>query len=104
MPRPLKRCRINYDLGIEAYNDLRVPNVSTPRILVLHVQPKEKHERFRLTVKGAILAGLCYWISLRGYPASPNRRKIRIAIPKGNVLSDTMLTSLMRRVRTGELL
>jgi hypothetical protein len=59
---------IAYDLDKDAYEDLRSVEILTPRILVLHVQPKPEQERLTMTAKGLVAGGQCYWISLKGLP------------------------------------
>ena len=93
---------IGYDLEMDAYNDLRNVEVSVPRILVLHVQPAVEGERLKLTDEGLILGGHCYWMSLYGQPAKRNRSRIRVHIPRTNLLSAASLADLMQRVRGKE--
>lgn len=95
---------IRFDLEVDAYNDLRATNVRTPRILVLHVQPREQGERPRVIDEGLVLGGLCYWVCLRGQPDMPNTNTVRIQIPQGNVFSEASLREIMRRINSGELL
>ena len=93
---------VRYDLAVEAYDDLRDLRVSTPRILVLHVQPKDEHERLELSETGLTLGGTCYWLSLRGYPEVPNESTVRICVPRSNVLSEGSLREIVQRVSAGE--
>ncbi len=51
---------VHYDLKVKAYDSLREERVSTPRILVLHIQPEEEHERLQLTEKGLTLGVSCF--------------------------------------------
>lgn len=95
---------VKYDLDASAYDDLRDTVVFTPRILVLHVQPKEDRDRLRLTPDGLTLAGRCYWMSLRGYPEVSNTSSVRISIPRTSVLSEDGLRDMMERVKSGGLL
>ena len=95
---------VRSDLDVNAYDDLRDMATSTPRILVLHVQPKAEHERVNLTDEGLLVRGCCYWTSLRGHPAVPNRSTVRICIPRINVLSEHSLREIMKRIGMGEML
>jgi len=95
---------IKHALEVRAYDILRVVTIGAPRILILHVQPKKQHEWLKLTPEGLTLGGLCYWMSLRGRPAVPDRSKVPISIPRSNLLSETGLEEIMRRIANGEVL
>ncbi|HEX2988910.1 MAG TPA: DUF4365 domain-containing protein, partial [Chloroflexota bacterium] len=89
---------IAYDLDRDAYEDLRSMEVSTPRILVLHVQPKAEPERLTVTQRGLLVRGRCYWTSLRGLPGVANLRQVRIRIPMSHALTVDSLREILRRV------
>lgn len=91
-----------YDLNIENYDDLRTTRVCTPRILVVHVQPPARHERLTLSEDGLLIRGCCYWISLRGFPPTNNRSRIRIRIPVRQHFSQEGLREILRRIQTGD--
>jgi hypothetical protein len=93
---------VAYDLDRDAYEDLRNVQVCTPRILVLHVQPKPEQERLAVTPRGLLIRGRCYWMSLKGFPGVPNASRVRIRIPVGHVLTADSLKGIMRRVSAEE--
>jgi hypothetical protein len=95
---------VAYDLDVHAYDDLRIEKTCTPRILVLHVQPRAKHERLTVAREGLTVRGRCYWISLRGFREVPNKYRVRIQIPATHVLTEDTLKEVIRRVSTGEAL
>jgi hypothetical protein len=92
---------VRYDLEVEAYNNLVLPNPGTPRILVLLVLPEEAE--WTAQSEGCLEIRRCaYWLWLEGMPVSANKRAVRVWIPRENVFSIEQLTLLMERVRRRE--
>jgi hypothetical protein len=87
---------VRYDLRVNAYDDLRNENRATPYILVLHVQPKVEEDRLVQTKDALVLAGCCYWTSLRGSPEVSSTTNVRIRIPGANVFSVDALRRIMK--------
>lgn len=89
---------IRYDLAVDAYDELRRETVATPRILVLHVQPRAEPRQLVQTTEALALAGCCYWASLRGCPEVSNTKTFRIRIPTTNVFSVDQLRRIMKHI------
>ena len=64
-----------FELDVDSYKLSR--EAATPRILVVHVQPRDERLRLEITDEGLLLRGQCYWIYLQGYPEvlRPNARR-----------------------------
>jgi hypothetical protein len=96
---------IKYDLNIDAYNDLRDDSkYSTPRILVLHVQPEQLDLLLHQTEHSLDLLGCCYWLSLKGRDSVKNKSSVRICIPRKNIFTLDQIRQIMNRINTGEAL
>ena len=91
-----------YEMEVKTYDDLRDPNVGTPRILVLLVQPENETEWTGMTESELMLRRCAYWRSLRGAEPTPNSSSIRVSIPRANLFSVEALQGIMERLRIGE--
>jgi hypothetical protein len=91
-----------YDLEVKTYDDLRDPNVGTPRILVLLVQPETESEWTDATEEELRVRRCAYWLSIKGREAIPNTSTIRVSIPRANRFSIESLQGMMERLRNGE--
>jgi hypothetical protein len=98
----LSRDHVRYDLDVRSYETLRQPNVGCPRILVVLVLPEKEKDWSVQTEDQLIVRRCAYWLSLRGWPGTANRRSIRLAIPRANVFSIEALQRLVARIKTGE--
>ncbi len=92
---------IKYDLEAKAYEDLRDPEVSNPRILVLVIFPKKSIEILVQSEEELILRGCAYWISLEGLPPTTRSSSVRIQIPRTNVFSVLSLRNILQQYRAG---
>jgi hypothetical protein len=95
------KTHIRYDLKMNNYDDLRITTEGCPRILVLLVLPKDESHWFSQTEEELVLRHCSYWISLRGYESSRNRKTIRIHIPRANIFSAGALRGIMDRIKQG---
>jgi hypothetical protein len=93
---------ILYDMEVKTYNDLRDPEVGTPRILVLLVQPEIEADWTGMTETELMLRRCAYWLSLKGQGATANTSTIRVSIPRTNRFSVEALQGIMERLRNGE--
>lgn len=88
---------VKFDLDVKNYNDLRRVDVGVARILVvvdLHAEPM----RWLRATRSHLLFDKCaYWLSLYGAPDTTNNTKIRVEIPKNQILTPPELTSIMER-------
>jgi Domain of unknown function (DUF4365) len=92
-----------YDLAVANYNDLRMEEAGTPRILVLLVMPDDEERWIEQTEEMLLLRHCAYWVSLKGMPATSNTKTVRISVPRVNVFSVNGLRALMDKVRRKEL-
>ena len=91
-----------YDMDVKTFDDLRDTTVGKPRILVLLVLPNDESQWTVETEEHLLLRHCAYWMSLRGQRAIPNKRTVRVAIPRTNVFSVEGLQGLMERLREGQ--
>ena len=69
-------------LSLKNYDDLRDPDVHTPRILVVVCVPEEVPEWLHEQPETTAMRRCAYWFSLRGMEPSKNETKERIRIPR----------------------
>ncbi len=93
---------VMYDLDAKAYDDLRDPEVGCPRILAVPLLPDEESSWTEHTEEGLLIRHAAYWMSLRGAGAVDNRKTVRVAIPRANLLTPDALSAIMNRVRRRE--
>jgi hypothetical protein len=95
---------IRYPLAIKSYDDLRVENIQTPRILVIVVVPDTLDQWLTHSQQELCLRHCGYWLSLRGQPSTPNQATITVPIPRQNIFDVNGLSTLMQRIEAGETL
>ncbi|MBY0201778.1 hypothetical protein J2T16_001686 [Paenibacillus intestini] len=93
---------IKYDLEVKNYNDLVLKDVGSPRILVLYVLPPEQDEWLNVSEFGTTLKNCAWWCSLKGMEPTTNSSRVRIKVPKSQLLTEVSLKSLMNKVKMGE--
>jgi hypothetical protein len=91
-----------FDLHRRAFDLLRHPTPGSPRILVVLVLPRDEAQWTLQTENGLTLHHCAYWLSLKGRGPTPNRRSVRLLIPRTNVFSVEALAALMSRYKAGE--
>ena len=84
-----------FDLPIKNYNDLRDPNIMTPRLLVVYKLPRNQEEWVQHTEEYLKTCKCAYWCSLKGLEETDNTTTIRIKIPKSNILSPQSLRKIL---------
>jgi hypothetical protein len=94
---------VRYDLDVRSYDALRHQG-RCPRILVVLVLPKDESRWTAQTEAGLVLRHCADWLSLRARGPSPNRRSVRLSIPRANVFSVEALQGIMSRIKAGEAL
>jgi hypothetical protein len=92
---------IKYDTEKKNYNDLRDPNVGTPRILVLLALPELENDWAFFSEDNLVLKKCAYWATLKGLVASPNQSTVRVSIPRSNCFHAVALLGIMERIRAG---
>ncbi len=90
------RKSIGFDLAVRAYNLMRF-ETSQIRLLAVMVLPHNDADWIRQTHKKLELRHSMYWMSLRGFPAVPNRSTIRVVIPKRQLFTPDALREIMKR-------
>ena len=90
-----------FDVPIANYDDLRKPGKITPRILVVLTLPRSEAEWASLTDNQLILRHAAYWMSLVGLPAVPNKRSVRVALPRANLFDPAALAALVGKLSKG---
>lgn len=85
---------IPFDLTIKNYDDLRAETM-IPRLLILFALPQQQTDWLIHHHDKLILQKCCYYLNLKGQPASLNGGHQRIYIPTKNVLTPTVLKTLM---------
>ena len=98
-----KKDGIVYDLEAAAYNDLArraAATGSTPIILLLLCLPEDRQQWVTVSDKELILRKCCYWHVISG-ETSENVSRVRITIPREQLLTPEALGSLIDRVTNG---
>ena len=95
---------LRYDLEAKAYEDLRDPNVRSPRILVLVVVPGDEVQWLGQSDDHLLIRHCAYWLSLVGRPPTTAKKTVRVAVPRANVFSVPALQGIVQRVQRGEVL
>ncbi len=95
---------IRYPLEVKNYNDLKVENIQTPRLLILVVVPDNLDNWLIQSQQELCLKYCGYWVSLRGQSPTQNQTTVTISIPKQNIFNVKALTTLMQLVEAGETL
>ena len=94
---------IRYELRVKDYEQLRDPAAGCPRLLVVLVLPEEESEWLAQSEDQLLLRRCAYWLSLRGFGPTTNRRTVRVLIPRANVFSVEALQNLVMSYKAGEL-
>jgi hypothetical protein len=95
---------IRYPLVVKNYNDLRVENIHTPRLLVVVVVPEQLDNWLTQSQQELCLKYCGYWVSLRGKPPTENQTTITVSIPRQNIFNVEALKNLMQQIGAGKAL
>lgn len=95
---------IRYPLSIKNYNDLRVENIQTPRILAIVIVPDILEQWLAHSEQELCLRHCGYWLSLRGQPPTQNQTSVTVSVPRKNTFDVPGLLSIMQRIEAGEAL
>ena len=87
--------RRNYDL-------LRI-DTQTPRLLMVLDLPSDKREWMTMTENELVLRRCAYWLNLKGYDETENRRSVTVRIPSDNLFNVNGLRALMEQSREGSI-
>jgi hypothetical protein len=88
---------VQYDLDIRNYDWLRESSAYYPRVLAVLVMPDDQAKWLDVSEEQLVLRGCMYWTSLKGMPATSNKRTIRVELPRRNVFSLNGLEDMMRQ-------
>ncbi|KAF5047287.1 hypothetical protein DSECCO2_461980 [anaerobic digester metagenome] len=115
----INKDEVIYDLEVKNYNDLIEDKVGTQRILILYLMPKEEEINNWIIVNEETTTNIdksieykyntafnycAWWYSLRGKPKRKNKDRVRIKIPRNQILTKDSLKSLMEKVKEGEII
>ena len=81
--------------------DLLRGQTQTPRLLVVLDLPSDQREWMTITVDELVLRRCAYWLNLKGFEATENRRSVTVRIPSGNLFDVDGLRALMEQSREG---
>ena len=81
--------------------DLLRGQTQTPRLLVVLDLPRDHREWMTITVDELVLRRCAYWLNLKGFEATENRRSVTVRIPSGNLFDVDGLRALMEQSREG---
>ncbi len=95
---------IPYPLELKNYDDLRIEEVLTPRLLILVTVPNAVNDWVTHDIDFMLLKHTCYWLSLRGEPETTNTTQVTVYLPVENQLTVDTLQQIMAEVsKTGVL-
>jgi len=92
---------ITYPLEIKSYNDLRREHLLVPRILVVVLVPDDIEQWLHQSSVELCMRHCAYWVSLRGEPATENKKTVTVYLPCENVFAVNSLKRLMQLIETG---
>jgi hypothetical protein len=94
---------VTFRLPIKNYDDLRA-DLLWPRVLIVVVLPVDDAEWLVHSEEDLRIRRCGYWLSLRGWPATTNRRTVSVRIPRSQVFNTAQLREMMSRANRGEAL
>ena len=88
-----------FDLDVATYDRLRRGR-SVPRRLLAVFKVSDPTDRVRLTDEGTLLVGRGAWVSLEGWPTSPNTTTQRVKLPLANQVDADGLARMLKAYGT----
>jgi hypothetical protein len=92
---------VRYDLDVRAYDVLRTAPPRCARVLVVLVLPADESLWLAQTEDEMTIRHCAYWLSLAGRAPSPNRRSVRLSIPRANVFTPAAARDLIAQLKAG---
>jgi hypothetical protein len=86
---------LKFSLPIKNYNDLRTPNVLSPRYLFVLLVPDNHSDWIAHHDKHMALHHKCYWTSLRNMPSVDNTTSVTVDVPLQQLLTSDVLHQLL---------
>lgn len=94
---------LRFPLSRKNYDDLRDPDLTLPRLLVVVLVPEQIDDWLAQTEAALVLRVCGYWVSLRGAPPrSSASTNVTVRIPRAQILDVAALQTLMARVSRKE--
>lgn len=94
---------MKFPLKLKNYNDLRC-NCWVPRILVVVAVPKSPKDWVTETKDQLMMHRRAHWVSLAGWPETPNTDNVTVKLPPDQLFSVDQLTGMMDSInRTGQI-
>jgi hypothetical protein len=90
---------IRYDLDVRAFDVLRTAPPRCARILVVLVLPADESHWLSQTEDAMTVRHCAYWLSLAGRARSPNRRSVRLSIPRANVFTPAAVRGMVAQLK-----
>lgn len=90
-----------HDLKLKNYDDLRLPELHVPHILVVLCVPRDLRDWLHETTEHTAMRRVAYWCSLRGAPAVQNAEKVRVRLPRAQRFTVGALRTMMERIGDG---
>lgn len=84
-----------FDLDVTAYNRLRARNRTGLGVLALVVVDADRRAWLTFDSDGTRLRWAAYYLCLLDAPATDNRAKVRLSVPKANLLTIEAMKDLM---------
>lgn len=97
----LDKDTIRYPLKLKNYNDLRMPDFSIPRILLVVLLPDKLTDWLKESEQELCLRYCGYWISLNGMPKTLNTTAVTVSIPRTNQFTVAALKSIIQGIASG---
>ena len=94
---------IRYSLKRKNYDDLILPDLFAPRILVLVIVPQNVEDWLSMSDEQLVLKKCAYWVSLAGLPATDNDTAVTVSVPRTNLLTPEALCGMMQRINEGRM-
>ena len=92
----------SFSLPIKQYNNLRMPRLFIPRILVVLYLPTDRQHWLSHSDDMLVSKRCAYWVSLRGAEPSENPKHQTVYIPCAQRFSPVALTEIMTRISREE--
>lgn len=91
-----------YRLKAKNYEDLSLPDLVVPRILILVTVPRKVEDWLCLTPDMLLLRYTAYWKALAAAPQIRNNKSCSVTVLRRNLLTPAVLRELMMRINDGE--
>ena len=98
---PISVTGISYPLKIKNYNDLRITDISTPRLLIVVVVPTDIDTWLHQSDDQTSIKYCGYWTSIRGKSRVTNTTSVSVHLPQANRLTPDGLRTLMQTIASG---